>query len=200
MTRDTCERCLETTHLSRLGESNPRPTHYEKPAKALRARYLHRLQHTRPGMLPAHRMFRTPGPQRRPVLSNRVLREGPDGTHARPSNRRATHRSYRAVPNTRACADKDMCTRITPSRCGWGLLEAGGGRTQIIPLRTAIPDHLPLRSRPDRPGLSPEVGAWQAQRNDGMSSWAGRGNSSPVRLTPREPAPSRLGRDRFCRR
>jgi len=28
--------------LSRLGESNPRPTHYEKPGAPLRARHLHR--------------------------------------------------------------------------------------------------------------------------------------------------------------
>ena len=29
-------------YLSRLGESNPRPTHYEKPGTPLQARYLHR--------------------------------------------------------------------------------------------------------------------------------------------------------------
>ena len=29
MTRDSRERCLETSQGSRLGESNPRPTHYE---------------------------------------------------------------------------------------------------------------------------------------------------------------------------
>src|SRR5215469_6226713 len=30
MTRDTCERCLETTQGAALAESNPRPTHYER--------------------------------------------------------------------------------------------------------------------------------------------------------------------------
>jgi len=29
------------SNLSRLGESNPRPTHYEMPGKPTRARYLH---------------------------------------------------------------------------------------------------------------------------------------------------------------
>jgi hypothetical protein len=29
-------------YLGRLGESNPRPTHYEKPGTPLQARYLHR--------------------------------------------------------------------------------------------------------------------------------------------------------------
>ena len=30
------------SNLSRLGESNPRPTHYEKPGTPLQAHYLHR--------------------------------------------------------------------------------------------------------------------------------------------------------------
>ena len=42
------------SHLSRLGESNPRPTYYEKPGILSWMCYLRRLQHTRPATLSAH--------------------------------------------------------------------------------------------------------------------------------------------------
>jgi len=42
--RAGCEKPLRAglSRRSRLGESNPRPTHYEKPGAPLRARHLHR--------------------------------------------------------------------------------------------------------------------------------------------------------------
>ena len=49
------------SHLNRLGESNPRRTHYEERATPLWACYLHRRQHLRPEMLSAHSALRLPG-------------------------------------------------------------------------------------------------------------------------------------------
>jgi hypothetical protein len=58
-------RSTDTEHTDEISlltwESNPRPTHYEKPGPLLWGRYLHRSQHTRPGMHSAHSVFQILG-------------------------------------------------------------------------------------------------------------------------------------------
>jgi|SRR6516225_3469350 len=117
---------------SRLGESNPRPTHYEKPGKALRARYLHRLQH------------RVPECSRRTGCSGLPVHDPVHGiglssvTERYVKVRMALTQGHRIAgpptvytgprQTTQACAGKDMCTRITPNICSHSSASAGGFR------------------------------------------------------------------------
>src|SRR5262249_41031934 len=57
---------LGAAHRNRTDE----PKHYEKHGIPLQARYLHRQQHLRPWMLPAHSVLQVPGPRPGPRRAN----------------------------------------------------------------------------------------------------------------------------------